>query len=118
MRDARGDASRTAARVGTLGLTRSMGRSVLTSHRPGDGRALRVGVGVGVGVVYGRRARVGIARIARQLFRARSRTTPRVVVGVDIVVGIGIVGIGIGVETAREASSRDGDGGVAVQGAR
>lgn len=69
--------------------------------------------------VYGRRARVGIARIARQRSRARSRTRPRVV-AVVLFSGIIIVCIIIliGVETVREASSRDGDGGVAVQGAR
>ena len=65
-------------------------------------------------VVYGRRARVGIARIAR------SRTTPRVVVVVvgGIIGGIIIIIIIIGAEKVRKATSRDGDGGVAVQGAR
>ena len=64
-------------------------------------------------VVYGRRARVGIARIAR------SRTTPRVVVVVVvIVIGGIIIIIIIGAEKVRKATSRDGDGGVAVQGAR
>jgi len=68
--------------------------------------------------VYGRRARVGIARIARQRSRARSRTRPRVVGGGIIIVIVSIIIGRIGVETVREASSRDGDGGVAVQGAR
>ena len=101
-------------RRSTLARNTRVYGNVVRGVRAAPSRTSRRVVVVVVVVVYGRRARVGIARIAR------SRTTPRVVVvvGGGIIGGIIIIIIIIGAEKVRKATSRDGDGGVAVQGAR
>ena len=99
-------------RRSTLARNTRVYGNVVRGVRAAPSRTSRRVVVVVVVVVYGRRARVGIARIAR------SRTTPRVVVVVGgIVIGGIIIIIIIGAEKVRKATSRDGDGGVAVQGA-